>query len=300
MDEFQLIDWIKKNAGPVPKGWIGIGDDAAVFPGTAARNWVVSTDTIVEGVDFDQKLTPAQAGRKALAINLSDIAAMGATPKAFLMTLGIPPEWKSEKRIKSFITGVLKLAKEYRVTCVGGDMTSSTQFFCSITVWGEPAGKHALLRNGAKPGDLILVTGDLGGSILKKHFAFTPRVREGIFLAQSGAVSALMDVSDGLAQDLSHLTRASRVRAGLNLECVPLSSVARNLNGALSDGEDFELLLTVPQLKFQALAKKWKKAFPKVPLTLIGVMRKGKAGVDFFMNGVKQTKFSVSKGFRHF
>lgn len=300
MDEFELIRWIRKKAGRVPPGWIGIGDDAAVIPILAAKNWVISTDTIVEGVDFDRKVTPAQAGRKALAINLSDMAAMGAYPKAFLMTLGIPKLWRKDQKIKAFLEGVFKLAKEYRLVCVGGDMTSSAQFFCSITVWGEPAGKQAILRGGAKPGDLILVTGDLGGSILKKHFAFTPRVREGVFLAQTGAISALMDVSDGLAQDLSHLTRASGVRAGLNLECIPVSSTAKSLNAALSDGEDFELLLTVPHLKFRLLAEKWKKAFPKVPLTLIGTIRRGKPGIDFFMSGEKQTHFSVSSGFRHF
>ena len=103
MDEFELIRWIRKKAGRVPPGWVGIGDDAAVIPGQAAKNWVISTDTIVEGVDCDRKVTPAQAGRKALAINLSDMAAMGAYPKSVLMTLGLPKLGRKERKLKRFL-----------------------------------------------------------------------------------------------------------------------------------------------------------------------------------------------------
>jgi len=300
MDEFGLIEWIKKKAGKVPSGWVGIGDDAAVIPSGPARNWILSTDTIVEGVDFDRKVTPAQAGRKALAINLSDMAAMGATPRAFLMTLGIPLSWKRDIKLKSFLKGLFNLAQEYRVVCVGGDTTSSEQFFCSITVWGEPAGKKAILRSGAQPDDLILVTGVLGGSIKQKHFSFTPRVQEGQWLAQRGYPNAMMDVSDGLAQDLSHLLRASRVSAHLNLECVPLARYARNLTSAIADGEDFELLMTVSRKRIAKLLSEWKKTFPKTPLNLIGSVQRGSSGIQYYLNGKKQTRFRTQEGFRHF
>ena len=300
MDEFELIKWIKKKAGKVPSGWIGIGDDAAVIPSVPVRDWILSTDTIVEGIDFDRKVTPAQAGRKALAINLSDMAAMGAIPQAFLMTLGIPSSWKPDKKIKSFLNGLFNLAREYRVVCVGGDMTSARQFFCGITVWGQPAGKKAVLRCEAKSGDLILVTGALGGSIKRKHFDFTPRVLEGQWLAQNGYPNAMMDISDGLAQDLSHLVRASRVCARLNLECVPVARDARNLAGALSDGEDFELLMTVPRGKITKLLSEWKKTFPKTPLNLIGSIQRGNPSIHYYLNGKKQTGFRPQQGFRHF
>jgi len=300
MDEFGWIEWIKKKAGKAPSGWVGIGDDAAVIPSGSARNWILSTDTIVEGIDFDRRVTPAQAGRKALAINLSDMAAMGAAPQAFLMTLGIPSSWKRDKKLKLFLKGLFNLAKEYRVVCVGGDMTSARQFFCGITVWGKPAGKKAILRSEARPGDLILVTGALGGSIKQKHFSFTPRVREGQWLAQRGYPNAMMDVSDGLAQDLSHLLRASHVSAHLNLECVPLARHARNLTSALSDGEDFELLVTVSRNKIAKLLSEWKKSFPKTPLNLIGSVHRGSSGIQYYLNGKKQISFRPHKGFRHF
>ena len=149
MNEFDWIEWIKKKAGSLPKGWIGIGDDAAVIPSLLKKNVVISTDAIVEGVDFDEFVRPEQAGRKALAINLSDIAAMGARPDVFLMTLGVPQSWH-QRKLQKFISGVFQLAKEYRVHCIGGDMSSAQQFFCSMTILGSAPQKGAILRDGAQ------------------------------------------------------------------------------------------------------------------------------------------------------
>jgi len=299
MNEFDWIEWINKKAGPAPKGWIGIGDDAAVIPGLLKKDIVISTDAIVEGVDFDQFVRPEQAGRKALAINLSDIAAMGARPEAFLMTLGVPPSWKKNK-LQRFICGVFQLAKEYRVHCIGGDMSSAQQFFCSITILGSAPQKGVILREGAKPGDLILVTGDLGGSIRKKHYAFTPRVKEGMWLAQNVMPSALMDVSDGLAQDLMHILKASRCAARLELNQVPMSKDAINIHSALSDGEDFELLMTMSRRNYAGLLRKWNRAFPHVSLTSIGVMMKGSPQIEYCFEGIAQKNFKVGPGFQHF
>ncbi len=299
MNEFDWIEWIQKKAGPVPRHWIGIGDDAAVLSIAPKKDWVVSTDAIVEGVDFDCSVTPSQAGRKALAINLSDLAAMGAHPEAFLMTLGVPKDW-GQARLKQFILGVFRLAREYRVVCVGGDMSSAKQFFCSITVMGSAVKQTAVLRRGAKPGDVILVTGSLGGSIYKKHYAFTPRIKEGEWLIQHFRPSALMDVSDGLAQDLGHLLRSSGCSARIDLEKIPVSKEAKNIQSALSDGEDFELLMTMNTKKYLQLVPRWKKAFPGVALTAIGSIAQGTPQIHYFKNSVLQKKFHAKAGFRHF
>lgn len=297
MNEFDWIELIKKRAGRLPAGWIGIGDDAAVIPGNAAKNWVVSTDAIVEGVDFDHTVTAAQAGRKALAINLSDLAAMGAVPAAFLMTLGVPKIWNGTK-LKQFIGGVFKLAEKFNVPCIGGDMTSAAQFFCSITVFGRSPSNEVVLRSGAKPGDLVLVTGRIGGSIKKKHYDFNPRVKEAEWLVKNFKPSAMMDISDGLTQDLGHLLTSSQCMAQLNLDLVPVSKDAKNRESALSDGEDFELLMTVHPKLVVKLLKAWEIKFPEVELTPIGHAVAGKPRIEFFLKGVKQ--LVRPGGFKHF
>lgn len=298
MDEFDWIRWIKAQAGQTPRRWRGIGDDAAVFPGKESKEWVISTDAILEGVDFDHSVTEAQAGRKALAINLSDMAAMGAMPRGFLMTLGVPPAWNG-KRLRHFIQGVFKIAREYDVFCAGGDMSSAKQFFCNITVFGKAPRKGGILRKGAKKGDMILVTGTLGGSIHKKHYAFTPRIKEAEWLVQNFRPSAMLDISDGLAQDLTHLLRASQCAARLDLNKIPLSKDAKAVSAALSDGEDFELLMTMPSSVYSRLHLRWKKAFPKVPLTPIGTILSGAPRIHYFKAGVP-SQIQIRSGFRHF
>lgn len=300
MDEFEWVKWIKKKAGPVPKGWIGIGDDAALFSSSQKSDWLISTDAIVEGVDFDHRLTPAQIGRKALAINLSDMAAMGASPSAFLMTIGVSAAWRQTSKLKNFFNGVFRLARKHSLVCLGGDFSSAKHFFCSITILGRPVGKKAVMRNGARPGDALVVTGRFGGSIRGHHFAFTPRVKEATWLARQGHVSAMLDVSDGLAQDIMHLLRASKCKARINLETIPVAASAQSLKTALSDGEDFELVFTLPKHQVSQLMVGWKKNFPKVNLTMIGEVQAGKAKINFFKHGLLQKNFLLHKGFRHF
>ena len=305
MDEFDWIHWISKKAGKPPQGWIGIGDDAAVFPPTR-RNSAIATDVIVEGVDFDDSVSPKEAGHKALAINLSDMAAMGTKPTAFLMTLGVTENWNGPK-LKRFLAGVFQTARKHKVSCVGGDMTSAKQFFCSITVWGEMAGRRPISRAGARVDDLIMVTGTLGGSILKKHYAFTPRTAESVWLSRHFPPTSMIDVSDGLMQDLKHILKESRCGARIELDAIPVSVDSKvkhktkdgALNGALSDGEDFELLLTVRPEMLPRLMTRWPKAFPKTQLTAIGRILSESGKVSFF-KGVKPVRFKPSPGFRHF
>jgi len=210
MDEFSFIEYLKKKIPGDGRVSVGIGDDAAVLSVDPGKKLVVSTDVIVENVDFRIKdFSSEKIGRKALAINLSDMAAMGAKPVAFVITIG-KPKYISDAWLKRFYNGLLKLAKQYDVACIGGDFSGSKEFFASVTILGEVSLYECVKRSGAMQGDWIAVTGALGGSILKHHHDFTPRVREGLFLVKHVTPTAMIDISDGFVQDLSHILKASK------------------------------------------------------------------------------------------
>ena len=277
LGEFGLIEEIKKWLGPIPKAFTGIGDDAAVFCAQPGMNQLLTIDALVENVDFIRnKAAAEQIGHKALGVNLSDIAAMGGIPKAAVISL-ILPKWTEISFVKGFYVGIRSVAKKFGVVVVGGDLSKGPVVCCSIAMIGEAAPKYTVRRSGAKVGDFICVTGRLGGSILGKHLDFTPRVAEGQFLARQG-VTAMIDISDGLAQDLTHITSESKVGGVIDERKIPVSNEAVKLaNGnkraaldhALADGEDFELLFTIAENRLYSLEKAWRKRF-KIPLTQIG------------------------------
>ena len=310
MDEFAFIEYLKKKIQGSGHVSVGIGDDAAVLSVAKGKRLVVSTDVIVENVDFKIKaLSPEKIGRKALAVNLSDIAAMGASPAAFVISVG-KPSYVSASWLKRFYKGLLALAKQYNVVCIGGDFSKSKEFFASVTIFGEAVPHQILKRSGARVGDRIAVTGALGGSLLRHHYDFTPRVHEGLFLAERFTPTAMIDVSDGLVQDLSHILKASKVGAVLDLDNIPVSADARKmaegdrdkaLVQALSDGEDFELLFTASPRQKTLLEKFWKKKFPKVSLTWIGRVEGKAPMIRWARNGKKVAAPKLSrKGFAHF
>jgi thiamine-monophosphate kinase len=307
------LDFIRKLKKKIPlkmQGRLGIGDDADLLRIAPGFEQVVSTDVIAEGVDFVRgKLAPRLAGRKALAVNLSDMAAMGAKPLAFVVALGIP-ESAGEKWLFAFYDGLIHLAREHGVLCLGGDISRSRQFFAAVTILGSVRQGEAVPRSGAKPGDAIGVTGTLGGSILKHHYRFTPRVREALFMTRHVKVHAMIDISDGLWQDLEHVLSASGVSAAVDLAEIPASRDAfkmcggnrdRALRRALTDGEDFELLLTVAGKDKIRLQEIWPAKFPGVKLSWIGEVKKGKGPVLWYLNGKKTKPPAVrTKGFSHF
>lgn len=278
LGEFGLINQIKKwvpcASGSVVKG---IGDDTAILPISKGRYQLLTIDTLVEDIDFKQsKATPERIGWKALAINLSDIAAMGGSPKIAVVSLTLPKQ-TSIKFVRGFYQGVQKLARRFKVSIAGGDLSSGPKIVSSIAMLGESKRRWAVLRNGAKVGDLLCVTGQLGGSILGKHLTFMPRVHEGQFIARHGA-SAMIDISDGLGQDLNHLMNDSRVGFIIDESKVPISQAAFRLSRrnpkqalirAFCDGEDFELLFTIAPSKFKVLKRSWSRRF-SIPLTVIG------------------------------
>ncbi len=273
--EFEFIDWVRSQAKVHPRVTLGIGDDAAVLRFPEPADCLVAVDTLMQGVHFNYpEMSAAQIGRKALAVNLSDIAAMAGKPLAavvgmvFNRQLGNPFARELE-------AGLLELAEEFDVALIGGD-TNTWDGPCvvSITILGEATGSGPVRRDGAKVGDWILVTGSFGGSLAEKHFAFQPRVQEALILHETVNLHAMIDVSDGLAADLYHILDESRVGAVLHADQIPLSEAARlmqnersALEHALGDGEDFELLFTVSPEEGERLLR---QPPVSVPITKIG------------------------------
>jgi thiamine-monophosphate kinase len=240
-----------------PRLLLGPGDDAALLALAKDKACVVTTDMLMDGVDFQlANCDSRRVGRKALAVNLSDLAAMAARPVGAVVSLALP-QGGGESLAFQLYEGLIPLAEEFDIAIAGGDTNSWLgPLVISITAIGEVTPGKEWRRSGARPGDEILVTGSFGGSILGRHFDFTPRVREALLLAERYDIHAAMDVSDGLSLDLSRMCEASGCGAVLDLNQVPISAAAFELESrdgqfavdhALADGEDFELILAVPR-----------------------------------------------------
>lgn len=248
-DEFSLIDWIRRR---VPGAdWLdcGIGDDAAVVRFDATS--VMATDMLMEGTHFRfPDATPAQAGRKALAVNLSDMAAMAARPKVALISIAIPRD-RDRAFAEAVLGGIHSLADEFDVMIVGGDTNSwAGPLVVNVAVIGEVV-KTPVYRSGALEGDWIMATGSFGGSIAGHHLDFQPRVAEALRLSETVNLHSMIDISDGLAADLHHILDESGVGAVVNGDAIPIrdSLICHGdrtpIEHALGDGEDFELIFTV-------------------------------------------------------
>ena len=261
---------------------VGPGDDCAVvrLPGSPT-DLLYTTDAVIERRHFPawrdcapSGVTPAMIGRKALARTLSDIAAMGGTPLHALVDLVAPADLPVPFALGLF-RGMRTLAHQHAVGIIGGDTAEGPALELHLTAVGTVPRRRAILRSGARPGDIIYVTGRLGASWRpgnKKHFTFLPRLAEGRFLLPWA--TSMMDLSDGLATDLPRLLDASHAGADIDLAALPLSPAARRtpdpIQSAWSDGEDFELLFTVPARKRAAFESAWRRAFPRLPATPVG------------------------------
>jgi thiamine-monophosphate kinase len=252
MTEFEYIHWLRQRTPADARVLVGPGDDTAVLA-AGQHPWLVTTDMLLDGTHFRlSEDGPTRVGRKAMAVNLSDIAAMAGRPIAAVASLGLPRSGGHELAEAIFL-GMRELADSFQTALIGGDTNSwNGPLVISVTLLGEPTGREPVLRSGARPGDWLLVTGPLGGSILKKHLDFTPRVREAQLLHQRATLHALIDISDGLAGDVWHLCEESGCGAVLRAEAIPISAAARQVGGdisalehALGDGEDFELVFAV-------------------------------------------------------
>ena len=310
-NEFHLIERLKSLIPRTLQGRFGIGDDAAILPAGRGKSFLFTTDAILEGIDFrigDRMAPPEKIGRKALAVNLSDIAAMGGRPTAFVTTFGIPQKF-SGQWIERVSKGIIQLARRFQVQWVGGDMTKAKQFFISIALLGEVETKKCVQRKGARPGNSIYVTGELGGSIHGKHLSFTPRLLEAQYLVNRFHPTSMIDISDGFIQDLEHLLASSRVGAQIDLDRIPVSNAAlhqaggaekKALQSALSDGEDFELLFTLPLSEGGRLEKVWQRKFRNVSLTRVGEINRSAGKIEWFKKREKIKLWFPKKGFSHF
>ena len=278
MNEFELIAKLTRSLPTNEHVVAGAGDDSAVLDfGLPGKLFLFKTDAVVDGVHFTKDTPPEKVGRKALARALSDVAAMAGTPVAALVTIGLPEKSDPELVLKIY-AGLNALAQQHSVAVCGGETTTNPGgIFISIALLGTVARGKQVLRSGAKAGDAIFVTGELGGSLAGKHLEFEPRLAEAHWLAEYFAIHAMIDLSDGLAGDLRHILKASGVGAELLKSAIPISRAAKlqakkkpSFAAALTDGEDFELLFTVASSDAVKLLDAWKKKFPKPKLSCIG------------------------------
>ncbi|SIN86117.1 thiamine-phosphate kinase [Singulisphaera sp. GP187] len=255
--EFSLIDWIRRRSGVGRTTVLGIGDDCAILRPSPDANWLVTTDMLMDGrhfrLDHDG---PEAVGFKALGVNLSDIAAMAGVPVAAVVAVALPKA-HAVALAQGIHSGMAPLAERYGVDLVGGDTNAwDGPLVISITVLGETTAKGAVRRSGAIPGDAIVVTGPLGGSLQSgRHLRPQPRLLEALALHQAVPLHAMIDISDGLASDLGHILEESGgLGAILDADAIPIHPDAVNqslddgrspLDHALNDGEDFELCVVV-------------------------------------------------------
>jgi len=299
LGEFELIERIARLLPLRGEGVVlGVGDDAAVLAPPRGEQLVATVDEVVEGVHFDRRFTPGDAGWKALAVNLSDLAAMGARPLWGLVALAFPRE-EPAARVLGVVRGIAACARRFGMTVVGGNVSRAPALSVSITAVGAVAPGAYLTRAGARPGDLLLGSGTFGDASLgleagaapalaRRQRRPTPRLALGRALA--GIARAGIDVSDGLVQDLGHVAEASGVRAVIEVERLPLSAAYRRRAARLADphaaalagGEDYELLLAVPPGRLGAALAAARRA--RTPLSVLGRFERG-AGVRVLSGG---------------
>jgi thiamine-monophosphate kinase len=309
MNEFELIARLKPGLATNPTVVVGAGDDCAVLDlGLPDRYVLLKTDAVVEGIHFQSDAPAEQVGHKALARCLSDVAAMGGLPNSAVVTLALPAGFDSA-RVEAVYAGLNATARRHGVAVVGGETsTNPERMLLSVAVLGTVERHRCVLRSGAKAGDALFVTGELGGSLEGKHLVFEPRLQEARWLTEHYPIHAMIDLSDGLAGDLRHLLEASQVGAELRAAAIPISRAARHrhraalsakppLLAALTDGEDFELLFSLPSRQAVPLADGWRKKFPSLRLTCVG---KATAATGLRLRDQHGMKPLTAHGYAHF
>lgn len=298
MDEFNLINQIEKIVGKkfLNKVVKGIGDDCAIIEKYKNTLYAITTDSIVESVHFNLKYyTFFDVGWKALAVSLSDIAAMGAVPKYALVDLGIKKK-NTQDDVVNFYRGFIQLAKKFHVDVIGGNITLSPQkFIANVFVIGEVERNTVLLRSGAKIGDAILVTGNLGRASIIKRKSFNkqrlkiiPRIKEGKIIAESQIATSMMDSSDGLAFTVSEICKQSNVGAYIDVKAIPKEKDV-SLNDALYFGEDYELVFTCSPAFIDIIKTKIEKAC-NTKVTVIGKIVEKSKGINIKVKGFNHFK----------
>lgn len=317
LGEFGLIDRIKEGCLIRPERVVkGIGDDAAVLLSPAGYLILASTDMLVEGIHFTlDTATPFELGYKAAAVNISDIAAMGGLPEEILISIGLYP-YQEVEFVDELYRGIKECCRQYGVNIIGGDTVSSPKaLIINIAILGKVEAERVLYRSTARPGDVILVTGDLGGSaagldllldprpvpadvaaaLRKRHFQPTPRVQEARVAVTTGGLTSADDISDGLAGEIREVTKASGVGAILYAEKIPILPAVREvaaiyakdpLDYALFGGEDFELLWTCRPGAVEDICREVMSRCG-TPVTVIGEVVPAEEGLSLIREGQK-------------
>jgi thiamine-monophosphate kinase len=282
----QLLPKSEPNSGVV----LGAGDDCAlVESGKPGLLNLLKTDCLVEGIHFAKDTRAELVGWKAMARPLSDFAAMSGLPRFALVTLIVPAD-REVSWVRQLYRGIEKAARKFEVAVVGGETSSiKGPAVISISVTGFVEKDRWVGRAGGKTGDDLFVTGRLGGSLRGYHLKFVPRIAESRWLTENFRIHAMMDLSDGLGTDLPRLARASNVGFEVDEAALPLNRGC-NIRQAISDGEDYELLFAISAKHSRSLLSRWRKKFPKIPLTRIGKL------ISTF--GIRHSAFP--KGYVHF
>ncbi|MDD5464989.1 MAG: thiamine-phosphate kinase [Candidatus Omnitrophica bacterium] len=291
--EFGLIKRFQKKIKTDSSVVAGSGDDCAVLKLDKNKYQLFTTDMIVEGVDFRKNDNLELVGRKALAISISDIAACAGLPRHAVVSLGLHKNMQVDQ-IDLLARGLCDLAKKFKINIVGGDISAADKLIINVSMLGEVEKNKLCLRRGAKVGDIIMVTGEFGGSIKGKHLKFTPRLKEARFLADNFKINAMIDVSDGLIQDLGHILEQSAVGAVLYESLIPLSAAAEGVTDALCSGEEFELLFTASRDWVNKIIKSSKYHFK-----VIGEIMPEAFGLRLIDLNNKYSKLKP-QGYRHF
>jgi len=291
--EFGLIHLIRRCVPRLCQTVKGIGDDAAVMKISSGKRLLLTADMLVEDVHFKLSIPHRAIGWKSLCCSISDIAAMGGEPRHAVVSLGIPPGLK-RKVIDAVYDGIFDAAKKFHIDIVGGDTVKSDKVIINVALTGEVEPSRVVYRGGAKSGDKIFVTGPLGNSFKSGwHLRFVPRVNEARFLVEKFKPTAMIDISDGLAGDLGHILEESKVGAVIEANRVPLRRGA-TVDGAFHDGEDFELLFTLPLASAEKLLKT-----KRFPFYSIGEIVPKRQGLNLRLLSGKTFQIKP-KGFAHF
>jgi thiamine-monophosphate kinase len=323
--EFNFIEIIRNRARHNRGILQGIGDDAAVISSRPKYNLVITTDLLIEDIDFKRDwISPKHLGHKALAVSLSDLAAMGAKPKWVLISLGLPENiWHSNFKHR-FYSGFLSLANQHRVALIGGDISRTpNQIIIDSIALGETPHGRAILRSGAQPNDHIFVTGTLGGAarglhllqkgervstkrkrlkaheeLLLRHLKPDPRIDWALMLCKKQLATSMIDISDGLSSDLMHICSESYVGATIEASKIPIDPNIKTsedaLSLALNGGEDYELLFTVSSKNIRKIPK----LLNGIPATYIGNITNKTKVISIIKDGRKRRL--APSGFKHF
>jgi len=331
--EFGLISWIREKMDRKDATIAaGIGDDAAVINLPKTGLCLVTTDILIQDTHFNVDYTdPLRLGRKALSINLSDIAAMGGTPQYFLLSVGLPGHLPL-RWIEGLFHGVQQVAEEHNLSLIGGDTSLARKLTINITLIGRGKAGEVIYRKGAQVGDHIMVTGTLGNAalglrilkshkgdsslthggdrdlaeLIEKHLSPTPRIAEGRLIAKNHLASAMIDISDGLMADLGHILEESHAGAKIWISQLPLSEayrrkaphyISRDIDLAISGGEDYELLLTTPRKKREKLLGLFRQSGLKI--TPIGEIVDPRYGLKLLLDDGREY-VPRKKGYDHF